>query len=299
MMQKFVIHPSKIPTKVRVYWKSKAPVRFFQVKNSSMIPKGNIKRYSISQKKPSKYMHNLREFPYAGQLFKTSFNSFLPEKSSINDIRKRATKISLIGEYQKILYTTKFSSETGTIQEIEKNEQVNKMIEEFIRLFNEKNQRHDKRVLSEVLLDFIQDQDEKWYLFKCKAYTIDYLPTKVILNPLMSPELLKKSIITTDFVKDFYNSIKNRPYINKAGMLTPENLQQRLKKIESRSIDFHVKGPFIDINDIKELNINHYKNNKPDFIYASPSRETPSSNFLDLIAQRYDEYRQNTKSSLK
>lgn len=303
MLQRYIVPPKRIPRKLRVQWKRTENSKFYVVRNTETIPYRKIQRYSLIEANHSKYIHNLSKFPYAGQVFRTSFNCFLPEKSgiqkpvSIVNNRSQASK-----EYEQDQFIATFNNPNLTISEMPIIEEVNLIVEEFIRTVTSNSKSFDNRGLSDLLLDFVQDENEKWYLIKCKAYKIDYIPSKDSTGSIHSSLLLKQNILSTELVKEFYINIKDKKYTTRGrSLLSPETLTQRLDKIEKQSKFLHSKQPllYIDMADVISDKINYYESNNPGLQLPSIPRNKTSLDHIDKIAAQYDKFRKNSRSSLE
>ena len=172
------------------------------------------------------------------------------------------------------------------------------MVEEFVKVFKEKWENKDKKTLTEVLIDFICE-NEKWFLVKVKYFNLDYLPSKVIQDPVLSPQLLKKSIVSPQLIDSIFSGSDKNKKVKVAG-LTHMNLMQRLSKIENKGNLSRGSGlRYIDMDGIVENNIRTYKSNSPVMIKIPNglSRDTVFS--TDDAVKRYDEFRMNFKSSLE
>lgn len=287
-------------TKLRVLWKRNENSRCFIVKNKLLVTRKKSKFASVNKAHSSKYIHSLNQFPYAGQVLRTSFNSFLPERSGIKKKVLEKSRKTIREDIEKTQFFAKFSKEEVEIEEVAYLGNVNNMIDEIVKTFSFNLNKHDKRGLSELMADFLQDENGNWRFLKCKAHKIEYLPIKTTQNPLLSPQMLQRSLLNTEVVKDFYESIKNKRYaISPRNRLTPEILMQRLNKIEFKNMNFHSKRPsFIDMADILSDNIKLYASNKPDFQSPVPHKYLLSPNYLNTIASKYDQFRQSARLSI-
>ena len=297
-MQRFLLSNDNLPSKLRVHWRANKPIKAYMVKKQDPYPLYQEKSKSISQTLIKSHLHKLSDFPYAGQIFKSSFNSFLPHKPLIKPAQHPSALESNKQNSNTIKFLAKFTGSDCEIEEIENFQEVQKMVEEFVKVFKEKWENKDKKTLSEVLIDFICEKGT-WYLVKVKYFKLDYLPSKVIRDPLLSPQLLRRSIVNPELIDMIFSgSDKNKKF--KVGGLTQTNLLQRLSKIENKGNLLKSSGlRYIDMGGIVENNIKTYESNSPVILKFPCGLNRGLTYSIDDAVKRYDEFRRNLKSSLK
>jgi hypothetical protein len=255
--------------------------------------KSRSARHSMSQS----HLHKLSEFPYAGQIFKSSFNSFLPHRPLIQSKKEEIGKSLKENSFDLSRFLTKFSTQDSEIEEIENVGEVMVMVEEFVKVFKEKWEKKDKKTLSEALIDFMCE-DQQWFLIKVKFFKMDYLPSKVIKDPLLSPQLLRRSIVNPELIDMIFNGSTGKKF--KFAGLTQGNLMQRLNKIESKSKLMKSSGlRYIDMKGILESNIRNYERQSPCVLNFPQSFNRGAVYSVDEALRKYDEFRKNLKSSFK
>ena len=295
MLQRYIVPPNRVPVKIRVYWKALEGPRYFLIESCSAFPEkrqfetrdGN---YSIA----NKYQHNLSDFPYAGQLLKSSFNSFMPEKSKITKETRATTRNNLL-RYQKSQYTSKVNKDLITsINEDQVSLGVKSMMEELVAIINHSIGKYDKKVATELLVDFIQGQNKVWYMYKCKGHQYDYLTTKTKISYFLKP-IVKKSILNVEFARGFFESIKETANkVTQSHSLTINSFDERLTKIEnkySRVISSRLRIWNMDEN-VNSM-VKNYMQNPPLFKIPARGKIDVSGSIvdsiIDSISKDYDE----------
>ena len=296
-MHRFLLSNENLPNKLRVHWRANRPTKAYLIKKQDPYPLNQVKSKVMSHTLIKAHLHKLSDFPYAGQIFKSSFNSFLPYKPLIKPPQLQSNLQSSNKDLNSSKFLAKFSNSDCEIEEIENFQEVLKMVEEFVRVFKEKWENKDKKTLSEALIDFICE-NEKWYLVKVKYFNLDYYPSKVIQDPLISPQILKKSIVSPELINSIFSrSDKTKKF--KVRGLTQSNLLQRLNKIENKGN--LLRGPglrYIDMEGIVENNIRTYKSNSPVFPKFPLALNRGVVYSTDDALKRYDDLRGNFKSRL-
>lgn len=169
------------------------------------------------------------------------------------------------------------------------------MVEEFVKIFKEKWEVKDNKTLSEALIDFICE-GKKWFLVKVKYFKLDYLPSKVIKNPLLSPQLLKKSVIDSEMLDKIFSNIGDHKKF-KGTRLTQANLLQRLSKIENKGNLVKNSGiGYLDMQGILQKNIEIYKRHSPSVMTFPNYFAQDLARPIDDAVKKYEEFRKSLNS---
>ncbi|CAG9319681.1 unnamed protein product [Blepharisma stoltei] len=336
MLQQFIPPQKRTLSKIRVHWKTKEGSKYLLVTNLSSIPRNQRASTSTtaSSKKPEKkiglYQHSLSDFKFAGKLLKTSFSPSMPFRSMLK--RARNNSVNSKGERPSFsLYSTLkvFSSKEdlnddqaaflvrssnlfqATICEADSIAEIDNMLNSIIELINKKVEKSDKRVLTELLADFMCDDCGKWYFLKCKAHKLDYIPIKLesasYLTPDFNPNLdhsKKPSYSSNHSFDDSNLNIKRNvaePYIS------VQSLNRRLMQLEQKHIKHKSEASlFIDLNDVVDKSKKSYlsttipkiciKSELPSIKGSLTSKEHLKTKdiygeYLDRIAKHYDNVR--------
>lgn len=293
-LQRYIIPQNNIPQKLRVHWRANKPIKSYLITNSTHFHSLEPKRFSIYQKRSSGHLHNLSEFPYAGQIYASSFNSFMPLKAVIPDKKVKNFLVPEKNFLNSKFFYTKLSNPEVELEEVPCAEDVKDMVEEFVKIFKEKWESKDHKTLSEALLDFLND-GKKWYLVKVKYFKLDYLPSKIVKNPLLSPQLLKKSVIDSELLEKIFNGIGESKKF-KGSQLTQTNLLQRLSKIENKGKIIKNSGlKHIDVNDMVQKNVENYSRLSPTLPFISSSLTKSQIGSINEAVKKYDEFRKSLK----
>lgn len=233
---------------------------------------------SLDEILTTKYKHNLIDYPYAGQIFKTSFNHFMPQKSELKS-NNRLIRKKFVEQVKQEMFKCKCSGESVAIVSTENVDQsVTNMMENIVSLINNVIGRTDKKVVTDLVVDFIQDDQGIWYFLKCKAHKFDFLPTKC---PIFLGLDKKKSILNLEFARGFYESmINNRGKNLKSSVnrnaLSMSSIRKRLESISTKFSDLNQSKPKISLLTIdKEKMINSYIKNS--FSYQHPFKSERKS----------------------
>lgn len=294
-MQRYVYPLNNLPQKLRAHWRANKATKSYLITNQNQFHQIQPKRFSVNQRHSSGHMHNLSQYPYAGQIFTSSFNSFLPYKASIPEQTNRNFLSPQPTQLNSKDFYSKLSNPEEHFEEVPIPEEVNSMIEEFVKIFKEKYETKDNKTLSEALLDFICE-GKKWYLVKVKYFKLDYLPSKVIKNPLLSPQLLKKSVIDSEMLDKIFSSIGDHKKF-KGTRLTQANLLQRLSKIENKGNLLRSSGMrYLDMQDIAQKNIENYKRFSPSVMVFPSFFAQDLARPIEDAVQKYEEFRKRLNS---
>ena len=244
----------KTPSKLRVYWKFSEGPKYFSIKNNQPFPKVISKDQTLNEILTSKYKHSLIDYPYAGQIFKTSFNMFMPQKSGLQS-KKRLIKKKFSEGVKQDLFKCKTSYENVTNHSADCVDQaISSMMDNIISLINNVIGRTDKKVVTDLLVDFIQDEHGKWWFLKVKGHKFDYLPTKV---PSFLGLKVKKSVLNLEFSRGFYDSLTNikgkkvQEDMHR-NSLSMENFTKRLENIEGKIKDIRVKSSKVSLSTVNK-----------------------------------------------
>ena len=166
-----------MPTKVRVYWKATEGPKYYSIKNPQTIPKVMVSHdKSLDEILTTKYKHSLIDYPYAGQIFKTSFNHFMPQKSELKS-KNRLIRKKFVEQVKQEMFKCKCSGENVTITSTETVDQsIKNMMENIVSLINNVIGRTDKKVVTDLIVDSIKDDSGNWYFLECKAQKFDFCP---------------------------------------------------------------------------------------------------------------------------
>ena len=234
-MQKFILTRNRIPSKLRVYWKFSQAPQFFIIENSQTFPKVMIKGKCVSEPGLSKFKHCLSDFPYAGQIFKTSFSHFLPHKSRLIG-KKQTVKKQYSICIKSELFKCKMERESMKRVKMERiDAKVANMMENIIKLINDVIGKDDIKVVTELVADFVQDELGDWWFLKIKGQKFDYLPTKA---PVFNSKD-RRSVLNSNFTRGFYesiglNDVKSNGVREDRNGLTVENFRKRLQSIDEK-----------------------------------------------------------------
>ena len=275
---------------MRVYWKALEGPRYFLIESTnSFREKQQFESPDGSYGLTSKYQHSLSDFPYAGQLLKSSFNSFMPEKSKITKETRATTRNSLL-RYQKAQYTAKITKDfISNVNEDQVPIEVKNMMDDLVTIINHSIGKYDKKVATELLVDFIQGHDKAWYLYKCKGHKYDYLTTKSKISYFMKP-IVKKSLLNIEFARGFYESIKEKTNkLTQSHTLTKSSFDERLAKIDNKygSI-FSSKLKIWNIDENVNSMIKNYLQNPPHVKISPTVKDSISGSIIDRISKDYD-----------
>jgi hypothetical protein len=254
-IQKFLYNLLKTPSKLRVYWKFSEGPRYFLIKNSQPFPKVISKDQTLNEILTSKYKHSLLDYPYAGQIFKSSFNMFMPQKSELMS-KKRLIKKKFSESIKQDMFKCKATQENVfTVIPENIDAEITEMMDNIISLINNVIGRIDKKVVTDLLVDFMQDEGGKWWFLRIKAHKFDYLPTKV---PSFLGLKVKKSILNLEFSRGFYDSLtclKGKKVQEDRNSLSMENFHRRLESIEKKIKDLRQKNSKVPQNSLKKSNL--------------------------------------------
>lgn len=264
MIQKYLSNSLKTPTKLRIYWKVTEGPKYFLVKNSQSFPKVMVSRdKSLDEILTTKYKHSLIDYPYAGQIFKTSFNHFMPQKSEIKS-KKRLIRKKFLELVKQDLFKCKCIGDNVSILSPESvNESVTNMMENIVSLINNVIGRTDKKVVTDLIIDFIQDDQGNWFFLKCKGHRFDFLPTKC---PIFLPVDKKKSVLNMEFARGFYESMisqfsKTSKNTSNRNVLSMSSFKKRLDCVSNKLAEVKNSKPKLSLINIDydRMKINYSK----------------------------------------
>ena len=264
MLQKFIIPPKRTPTKIRIYWTAPEGPKYYLINALTYFPKSKtIKDNGIKNRLPTKYQHSISDYPYAGQILRSSFNSFLPERSKIK---------SLSGDnfenmkfcYKKDLYLSKsIKDNISVMNEDNVPESIKNMMDTLISMINYSKGRYDKKVITELLVDFIPDEFDHFYLFKCRGHKYDYLATKPQKNSPISTFSYHKSILNTQFARGFFDTMLEKQRQISMQSLSINSFAARLEKLKLNNHTSCQKISGLNMTDSIQLVISNYLENPP------------------------------------
>jgi hypothetical protein len=233
MLQKFIVPPMRTPEKLRIYWQATDGPAYFTIKSFLAFPKSREMNASDTEGGLSKFKYSLNDYPYAGQIRTSSFNSFMPEKSGIKSCFRGRRKKTIIS-YPKEMFLAKAAKDSICI--VDENlvaQEVKLMMDDLIFLINSHIGKTDNKVVSELLVDFLIDDKKNYYISKCRSYKTDYLP----MNPRF-PLQNQKSTITKNklFARGFFESIieKKKSQFDSEYM-SIDSLSKRLDQVQQKT----------------------------------------------------------------
>lgn len=288
MIQKYLSNPLKTPAKLRVYWKVTEGPKYFLVKNQQSFPKVMVSRdKSLDEILTTKYKHSLIDYPYAGQIFKTSFNHFMPQKSEIKT-KKRLIRKKFSELVKQDLFKCKCLGDNASVVNPDNvNESVTNMMENIVSLINNVIGRTDKKVVTDLIVDFIQDEQGKWFFLKCKAHKFDFLPTKC---PIFLAVDKKKSVLNIEFARGFYESMisqvsKTSKNATNRNALSMSSFKKRLDCVSSKLSEIKKSNPKISLINIDYDKVfSSYRTKSSDFSkFQNTMKKIPDPE--DLLAE--------------
>ena len=114
-------------------------------------------------------------------------------------------------------------------------------------------------------------------------------------NPLLSPQLLKKSVIDSELLEKIFNGIGESKKF-KGSQLTQTNLLQRLSKIESKGKIIKNSGvKHFDVNDIVQKSVENYNRLSPTLPFIPTSLSKSQIGSINEAVKKYDEFRKGLK----
>ncbi|OMJ87079.1 hypothetical protein SteCoe_11227 [Stentor coeruleus] len=294
MIQKFIIPQARIPFKLRVYWKATEGAKYFSINSSMNFPKARIlKSNSFNMIIPSKFKHNLQDFPYAGQVLKSSFNYFMPEKSNIASC-PRSVNITNKSTLQKELFLAKSSKDTVKILSDEViGQEIKYMMNDLVNAINHNIGKNDKKVVTELLVDFLLDESGIWYLYKCKGYKIDYMPSKTLSVHTIG---FKKSVMNVNFARGFFETIIEKSRTAESDKFSLSAFQNRLMNIQEKSKKISLNSmEYFDLKESKKAIIRNYVNNAPVVKVPKTACNDFESDELETKVKTFEKFVSNAK----
>lgn len=289
MLQKYIVPCRHVPYKLRVYWKALEGPKYYAIQSYFAFPKARyIMANSIECNSINKYQHSLNKFPYAGQILKSSFSPFMPQKSEIRTNLEMPVKKNLI-RYQKGLYIAKtVSDHISMIPDEQVNISVKKMMDFFVETLNFSIGKQGKKVATELVVDFIQDQSGEWFLLKCRGHKYDYLTTKNTI-PLYFTSLVKKSILNVEFARGFFESIiETKNSLSQSRSLTLNSFSERLNNLK-KGKNLHVNTGILSISESVKGIVNNYMQNPPVIHRISRKNTDFSTSAIENASKEYDD----------
>jgi hypothetical protein len=160
LLQKFIVPPNRVPTKLRIYWEATKGPKYYIIKSQSPLPKLKIIKTPTKDSLCSRYQHSISDFPFAGKILKSSFNCFMPEQSQIASA-KRLPKSPHAFKPKQDLYMCKSNRyNTELLKEDNSIKEVKDMMDRLVGIINYSIGMHDKKVATELIIDFVQDHQE-------------------------------------------------------------------------------------------------------------------------------------------
>lgn len=260
------------------------------------FPKTRIfKNNSFNSIIPSKFKHSLQDFPYAGQVLKSSFNSFMPEKSNIASC-PRSINITNKSTLQKELFLAKIAKDTISILADEViSQEIKFMMDDLVNAINHSIGKNDKKVVTELLVDFLMDESGIWYLYKCKGHKIDYMPSKTLSIHTVG---FKKSVMNVNFARGFFETIieKRRAEV-KNDKLSLSTFQNRLMNIQQKSQRMSLNCiRYLDLKESRKAIISNYAKNAPFVKVPKLTRNDSESDELEVKVKTLEKFVSNAKS---
>lgn len=303
MLQKYIAPCKKRLQKLRVYWKAKTGLRFLVVSTISPMPIIQAKPKKRTVKNIGMYQHKIKDYAFAGRLLRASFDPTLPNKSLINSQSESLISESKIEEVDQDIdkhFLVRFNDKYMTsVNEVPMIEVVKDIVMAIIQCVNNSSNGNvmmakgrnresdgDNLVISEIIVDFLLDKTGKWVFIGCKAFKLDYMPTKY--NALFPLKTLNSNSLNR--YEEFLSRPTNEPFLSVASLTSRLNsLGKRSSEIfKSPKVNFKNLSPQIYISHISELNLSHTPNYQP---LAKDKLTDIYSTQINRIAEHYDKIR--------
>lgn len=234
MLQKYVVPCKKRLQKLRVYWKAKTGLRFLVVSSLSVMQKIIPKPKKKEASSIGIYQHKIKDYVFAGRLLRASFDPTLPNRSLISSKSDNSIAEANIQEVNQDFdkhFLVKFSDKYGTkVCEVPTFDGVKDIVMRVIQCINNNNNGNtisslnkdiegDNQVISEIIVDFMLDKNANWVFIQCKAFKMDYMPTKY--NALFPMKTLSENSLNR--YEEFLSRPTNEPFLSVASLTSRLN----------------------------------------------------------------------------
>ncbi|OMJ95457.1 hypothetical protein SteCoe_1225 [Stentor coeruleus] len=307
MLQKYVVPCKKNLQKLRVYWKAKTGLRFLVVSSITTIQKIIPKPKKNSIISIGIYQHKIKDYAFAGRLLRASFDPTLPNRSLISIKKENPITEENIKEINQDLdkhFLVKFSDKYGTkLCEVPTFDEVKDIVMRVIQCINNnvngntmsslsKNIEGDNQVISEIIIDFMLDKNSNWVFIQCKAFKMDYMPTKY--NTLFPMKTLSENSL--NHYEEFLSRPTNEPFLSIA------SLTSRLNCLGKKSAEMLKKQKYSSPEIIPKIYVSHF----PELSFSLPSKQESLTKdvYTDIyslqinrVADHYDRIRSLAKKN--
>lgn len=305
LLQKFVHPDKKYSKKLRIMWKRFNENSYWEIKNMNALTKTQLYSQQTSNRiQHSAYMYKLKEFSHAGRLLKTSFSPFNLYQSKLNTTHKQTLssqaihlnvrdKISRkssfnINKINLSIHLSKQSDKFNTIS-IEhpiKYPKLEKMIENFIEIFDRWTENIGFPPIKKASFDFVEDLKGKWNFIGCKFPGIDmdsYLQSINLKRVQLNGTVLMKQSNLKEEIKADNEKYKQKFFEIKQRLVSINCKPANLIENEKNSvISFYKTLPIHE-----PLNLNTKKN--------SEQRLSPIAQLYDVTIEKARELKKRSK----
>ncbi|CAG9334564.1 unnamed protein product [Blepharisma stoltei] len=240
-MQQFIQGRSSTISFTRVLWRQGLKNKYFNIVNKAKKEK-KLKKISPKQQKlvhkRSISSTNLSEFKYRDMMLPSSQSVNNPYKvaktpiknknlknASFSELPKQDLGINraaspgifsretkqcslteelskIIGEgtYKEFIVTTKDSESCYAIESLVKIPEIENMVNQIVQFLNNEIFQNS---LKAIVLDFLQNRNNNWFLLDCKEYLADEIEKKKIIMPRINKPRRSRSLICHKKVSNF------------------------------------------------------------------------------------------------